>query len=481
MHYRPTSGFTIVELIIVIVVIGILTALAVVSFNGIRVRAIDSLIRADLSTAITKINTTKVDSGVDEYPATLSEAGISPSGDDGATTFTYNVSGGQDVYCLQGVNSGRTFYATTDISNPATGYCDGTTGVPSDGNYTEDTGPSPPVVTTETSLASTNGNNQMFSFNVPDGYDYVDFNLTGGTETGFGANLRVRQGAQPTSFTNDCSSLNTGNQEDCYIYNPSADTWYVEVYYNGSDTYSDVTLTVEWGDWPGAFTGNTTIDGDLFDRKVYTYTVPSGVDYVSFQTTGGTEASFGANLQVRYNALPGTPTSTVSSVDCYSNGTDNYENCYMYNPTPGTWYVMVSSGAGSFADTSTYEDVTLSIETGNWAGEYSAPVVLSGSYFYREIYTATIPPGMTTATFTLSGGTETSFGANLAVRYNALPGDAKSNISPVDCYSAGTNNTESCVINSPTAGTWYILVSSGSSAFTNMSTFNNVTLTATWN
>ncbi|RYF29105.1 MAG: prepilin-type N-terminal cleavage/methylation domain-containing protein [Chloroflexi bacterium] len=38
-HNRKTSGFTIVELLIVIVVIGILAAITIVSFNGIQNRA----------------------------------------------------------------------------------------------------------------------------------------------------------------------------------------------------------------------------------------------------------------------------------------------------------------------------------------------------------------------------------------------------------------------------------------------------------
>lgn len=43
------KGFTIVELLIVIVVIAILAALALVSYNGMQKRAIDSRIKSDLS------------------------------------------------------------------------------------------------------------------------------------------------------------------------------------------------------------------------------------------------------------------------------------------------------------------------------------------------------------------------------------------------------------------------------------------------
>lgn len=72
------SGFTIVELLIVIVVIGILAAIIVVSFMSMRGRASDTLSKNDVSAAIKAIEMHRAATG--SYPQTTSDAT-----EDGAT------------------------------------------------------------------------------------------------------------------------------------------------------------------------------------------------------------------------------------------------------------------------------------------------------------------------------------------------------------------------------------------------------------
>lgn len=60
-------GFTIVELLIVIVVIGVLAAITIVAYTGIQNRASDATVQSDVTNLAKKIQLIHADTG--EYPA----------------------------------------------------------------------------------------------------------------------------------------------------------------------------------------------------------------------------------------------------------------------------------------------------------------------------------------------------------------------------------------------------------------------------
>jgi prepilin-type N-terminal cleavage/methylation domain-containing protein len=127
-YYRRPAGFTIVELLIVIVVIGILAVITVVAYNGIQSRARSASVQADVET-ITKILLAD-NVNASTYPASLALAnngrGINTT--TGGTTWAYTYYAATNSYCLAGTN-GTTSYSTTSLSTtPSAGSCDGLVG-----------------------------------------------------------------------------------------------------------------------------------------------------------------------------------------------------------------------------------------------------------------------------------------------------------------------------------------------------------------
>jgi prepilin-type N-terminal cleavage/methylation domain-containing protein len=66
---KSTSGFTIVELLVVIVVIGILAAITIVSYNGVQQRARVAVAQADLGNMANYLELFKADNGT--YPSVV--------------------------------------------------------------------------------------------------------------------------------------------------------------------------------------------------------------------------------------------------------------------------------------------------------------------------------------------------------------------------------------------------------------------------
>lgn len=101
---RRNEGFTIVELLVVIVVIAILAAITIVSYNGIALRAKETALKVDLKNGATQLQVMYETDG--SYPADTSTIKKAAT-----TTFTYSFTA--DAFCLQATSTGlpgKSFY-----------------------------------------------------------------------------------------------------------------------------------------------------------------------------------------------------------------------------------------------------------------------------------------------------------------------------------------------------------------------------------
>jgi prepilin-type N-terminal cleavage/methylation domain-containing protein len=113
---QKQSGFTIVELLIVIVVIAILAAITIVAYNGIQNRARASAAQSATSQTAKKIALYAVDHS-DQYPVSLSEAGITD-------TEGMQYTGGGASYCVT-VTKQAVSYFQTNTTPAQAGACPG--------------------------------------------------------------------------------------------------------------------------------------------------------------------------------------------------------------------------------------------------------------------------------------------------------------------------------------------------------------------
>ena len=115
---KRQTGFTIVELLIVIVVIGILAAITIVAFNGVTNRAKVASVQADVANAAKQLEVYKSTSSTGTYPPDLATANIkSTSGN----TLYYDYNSSTNYYALTAMNSGIVYSSTSTNPTPKTG------------------------------------------------------------------------------------------------------------------------------------------------------------------------------------------------------------------------------------------------------------------------------------------------------------------------------------------------------------------------
>jgi prepilin-type N-terminal cleavage/methylation domain-containing protein len=122
-HTRQFSGFTIVELLVVIVVIGILAAVIIVSFTGVSTKAIVASIKSDLQNGSNQLKVFQVTNN--GYPLSVTDCPnpasanvcLKLSGDNKVDSYSVNNSSNPQTFSIV-IKNGTITYVITESSAP---------------------------------------------------------------------------------------------------------------------------------------------------------------------------------------------------------------------------------------------------------------------------------------------------------------------------------------------------------------------------
>jgi len=119
LFFKNKKGFTIVELLIVVVIIAILAGVVILSYNGVRARAIDSSMQSDLRDSQATLKTEVASNS--KFPATPS---VLKASNGAQYQYTYDNTTSPATFCLTTTADKRSFFIN-QFGNPTKGACPG--------------------------------------------------------------------------------------------------------------------------------------------------------------------------------------------------------------------------------------------------------------------------------------------------------------------------------------------------------------------
>jgi len=283
---RERRGFTIVELLIVIVVIGILAAITIVAYNGIQDKAKNASAKSAAAQLSTLLSNTGATAG--SYPADLSMVnnGHSLSTSDG-TTYLYHQGSGGSSYCATVTNGNHSYEISDTNPTPTPGGC------PGDGQNGQ------AAITNLVLNPSAETDVATWEFNSDSG-SIATSQSTGSAQNGtaFGRQKWTTAPSSGVTFWIAAKAQLPTSSSATYTASGYIRTsWSGESFFMNAVPY-DSTGTYQGGEVYGT---PTPIPANTWTRLTATITVPSGTQYVMLRlrnqagTLPGTNATMDAD------------------------------------------------------------------------------------------------------------------------------------------------------------------------------------------
>lgn len=118
-----SKGFTIVELVIIVIVIAILASITIVSYNAVTRNSHIQSVTADLSTSASELAKFRADTG--SYPTSQAQFNtqIKQSNTSGETVYTYTYTAASNTYCLSATGHSVTYNVRSNRIKAVEGPC----------------------------------------------------------------------------------------------------------------------------------------------------------------------------------------------------------------------------------------------------------------------------------------------------------------------------------------------------------------------